>query len=148
MIMEKKGKLINNSDSITVTNYDFTMLSNLIQRLRNGKSVDDKYLNFLNFELHKATKIDSKLISPDFVTMNSVISVVFLDTMKAMELRLVYPQKANFAEGLISVLSPLGCALLGYKAGDVVTYNAPKGEQKVKIEKLVFQPEANGEDLL
>ena len=124
------------------------MLSNLIQRLRNGKSVDDKYLNFLNFELHKAAKIDSKLISPDFVTMNSVISVVFLDTMKAMELRLVYPQKANFAEGLISVLSPLGCALLGYKAGDVVTYNAPKGEQKVKIEKLVFQPEANGEDLL
>ena len=89
--MEKKGKLINNSDSITVTNYDFTMLSNLIQRLRNGKSVDDKYLNFLNFELHKATKIDPKLISPDFVTMNSVISVVFLDTMKAMELRLVYP---------------------------------------------------------
>ena len=148
MSMAKKEQVVTNNDSITVTNYDFTMLTNLIQTLRNGKSVDGKYLKFLDLELAKALKIDSKLITPDFVTMNSVISVIFLDSDKEMELRLVYPHKANFSEGLVSILSPLGCALLGYKAGDVISYNAPKGEQKVKIGKVIFQPEANGEDLL
>jgi regulator of nucleoside diphosphate kinase len=76
------------------------------------------------------------------------MNVVFLDSNKTMELRLVYPQNANFSKGLISVLSPLGCALLGYRAGDVVTFKAPKGEQRVQIEKVIYQPEANGEDLL
>lgn len=136
------------SVTITVTQLDFLRLTKLIQTIRNNKSVDPIYLDFLGLELQKALKIDSKLITPDFVTMNSVLNVFFLDSGKTMELRLVYPQSANFSNGLISVLSPLGCALLGYKAGDVVTFNAPKGEQKVRIEKVIYQPEANGEDLL
>jgi len=134
--------------TITVTQLDFLRLTKLIQTIRNNKSVDPIYLDFLGLELQKALKIDSKLITPDFVTMNSVLNVFFLDSGKTMELRLVYPQSANLSNGLISVLSPLGCALLGYKAGDVVTFNAPKGEQKVRIEKVIYQPEANGEDLL
>jgi len=134
--------------TITVTQLDFLRLTKLIQTIRNNKSVDPVYLEFLGLELQKALKIDSKLITPDFVTMNSVLNVFFLDSGKTMELRLVYPQSANLSNGLISVLSPLGCALLGYKAGDVVTFNAPKGEQKVRIEKVIYQPEANGEDLL
>jgi len=136
------------SVTITVTQLDFLRLTKLIQTIRNNKSVDPIYLDFLGLELQKALKIDSKLITPDFVTMNSVLNVFFLDSGKTMELRLVYPQSANLSNGLISVLSPLGCALLGYKAGDVVTFNAPKGEQKVRIEKVIYQPEANGEDLL
>lgn len=134
--------------TITVTQLDFLRLTKLIQTIRNNKSVDPVYLEFLGLELQKALKIDSKLITPDFITMNSVLNVFFLDSGKTMELRLVYPQSANLSNGLISVLSPLGCALLGYKAGDVVTFNAPKGEQKVRIEKVIYQPEANGEDLL
>mgnify|MGYP001806611102 CR=1 FL=1 len=146
--MAKKRNIIENDVTMTVTQFDFLKLTNLIQTLRDNKSVDTEYLKFLGLELQKALKIDSKLITPDFVTMNSVLNVVFLDTGKTMELRLVYPQNANFSKGLISVLSPLGCALLGYEAGDVVTFKAPKGEQKVKIEKVIYQPEANGEDLL
>jgi regulator of nucleoside diphosphate kinase len=42
----------------------------------------------------------------------------------------------------------LGSALLGYKAGDVVMYKAPKGELKVRIEKVTYQPEAHGKDLI
>lgn len=145
--MAKKENIIEDV-TITVTQLDYLRLTNLIQTLRDNKSVDPEYLKFLGIELKKAAKIDSKSITPDFVTMNSVINVVFLDMGKAMDLRLVYPQNANFSKGLISVLSPLGCALLGYRAGDVVTFKAPKGEQKVRIEKVIYQPEANGEDLL
>lgn len=146
--MTKKEENNKNSVTLTITQLDYLRLTKLIQTLRKNKSFDITYLDFLDIELEKASKTDSKLITPDFVTMNSVINVVFLETKKAMELRLVYPQDANFAKGLISVLSPLGCALLGYKAGDMVTFKAPKGEQIVRIDKVIYQPEANGEDLL
>lgn len=144
--MTKKGSV--NGDTITVTQIDYLRLAALIQTLRNNKSVDPEYLEFLGMELQKALKIDSRQITPDFVTMNSAMNVVFLDSGKTMELRLVYPQKANFSQGLISVLSPLGCALLGYRAGDIVTFRAPKGEQRVRIDKVLYQPEAHGEDLM
>lgn len=146
--MTKKRNITESDGSITVTQLDFIRLTQLIQALRENKSVDIEYLVFLGIELQKALKVDSKLITPDFVTMNSVMNVEFLDGGKTMELRLVYPQEANFSKGLISVLSPLGCALLGYKSGDVVTFKAPKGEQKVRINSVIYQPEANGEFLL
>lgn len=146
--MARKADILEKDVTITVTQLDYLRLTNLIQNLRDSRSVDTEYLKFLGIELKKALKVDSKSITPDFVTMNSVMNVVFLDSNKTMELRLVYPQNANFSNGLISVLSPLGCALLGYRAGDVVTFKAPKGEQRVQIEKVIYQPEANGEDLL
>lgn len=145
--MAKNKNHTETSAAITVTQSDFIRLTHLIQSLRKNKIVDMQYLEFLGIELQRASKIDSKLITPDFVTMNSVMNVVFLESVKTMELRLVYPNEADFSKGLISVLSPLGCALLGYKAGDVVTFKAPKGEQNVRIEKVIYQPEANGEDL-
>jgi regulator of nucleoside diphosphate kinase len=77
--------------------------------------------------------------------MNSVIEVSDCDTNKTMELRLVYPKEANFKLGKISVLSPLGTALLGYKVGSEISYAVPKGVKKMKISKIVYQPEANGE---
>jgi len=146
--MEKKENNTKGVATITVTQVDFNRLTKLIQTLQNNNSVDPQYLQFLSVELQNAVKIDSKLITPNFVTMNSVMNVVFLDSGKTMELRLVYPENANFTKGLISVLSPLGCALLGYKAQDEVIFKAPKGVQKVRIEKVIYQPEANGEDLL
>lgn len=146
--MARKTDILEKDVTITVTQLDYLRLNNLIQNLRDNRSVDAAYLKFLGLELKKAIKVDSKSITPDFVTMNSVMNVVFLDNSKSMELRLVYPQNANFSKGLISVLSPLGCALLGYRAGDIVTFKAPKGEQRVQIEKVIYQPEANGEDLL
>ncbi len=146
--MARKADILEKDVTITVTQLDYLRLNNLIQNLRDNRNVDAAYLKFLGLELKKAIKVDSKSITPDFVTMNSVMNVVFLDSSKSMELRLVYPQNANFPKGLISVLSPLGCALLGYRAGDIVTFKAPKGEQRVQIEKVIYQPEANGEDLL
>jgi len=144
----KEGEITEKNVTITVTQLDFLRLIELLRVQRDNKNVDLEYLKSLGVELQKAVKIDSKLITPDFVTMNSVMNVVFLDSGKAMELRLVYPQNADFSKGLISVLSPLGCALLGYKTGDVVTFKAPKGEQKVRIDQMIYQPEAHGEDLI
>lgn len=136
------------NSTITLTKIDYERLSQLLQSLRGDKSVDQEYLIFLAKELQRAFISDPKKITPDFVTMNSVVEVLFCESGKKMELRLVYPKQADFGKGLISVLSPMGCALLGYKAGDEVIFRAPKGEQRVLIEKVLYQPEANGEDMI
>lgn len=146
--MENRTNKTANTAGITVTQLDYGRLSQLIQSLRDSNTIDPIYLNYLAVELQRAVKVDSGSIAPDFVTMNSIVDIKFLDTGRAMQLRLVYPRNADFGKGLVSVLSPLGCALLGFRAGDVVSFSAPKGEQSVLITQLVYQPEANGEDLI
>lgn len=135
-------------NEIILTEVDYVRLNSLIYRLLGKDNQDIRALNFLNIEIKRAKKIYPKKIMSDFVTMDSHIEVKFLETGKTRELKLVYPQNANYEEGLISVLSPLGCALLGFKAGDSVTFEETGRTQTVRIEKVLFQPEANGEDLL
>jgi len=134
-------------NDIVVTRVDYSRLNSLILNMLDDRSSDLFELNFLNIEIKRATKIDSRRISPEYVTMNSLIEVTFLDIGKSMAIRLVYPQDANYKKGQVSVLSPLGCALLGYRAGDSVSFRAPGGMQTVRIDKVLYQPEANGIDL-
>lgn len=135
-------------NEIILTEVDYVRLNSLIYRLLDEDNQDIRALNFLNIEIKRAKKIYPKKVKPDFVTMDSHIEVKFLETGKTRDLKLVYPQKANYEDGLISVLSPLGCALLGFKAGDSVTFVETGRTQTVRIERVLFQPEANGEDLL
>lgn len=144
---QQTGDCHGGDGSILVTQVDFYRLSKLVKSLHGNSGIDPVYLKFLNLELQKAEKVDSKQITPDFVTMNSLVRIKFPDTGTSMDIRLVYPQNADLSRGLVSVLSPLGCALLGYRVGDVVTFQAPKNIQKVRIDQVLYQPEANGEDL-
>jgi regulator of nucleoside diphosphate kinase len=134
-------------NDIVVTKVDYSRLNSLILNMLDDRSSNLFELNFLNIEIKRAKKIDSRRIDPEYVTMNSLIEVTFLGLGKSMVLRLVYPQDANYRGGQVSVLSPLGCALLGYKVGDSVSFKAPGGMQTVRIDKVIYQPEANGIDL-
>ena len=134
-------------NDIVVTRVDYSRLNTLILNMLDDRSSNLFELNYLNIEIKRAKKIDSKKIDPEYVTMNSLLEVTFLDIGKSMVLRLVYPHESNYKEGHVSVLSPLGCALLGYKAGDSVSFKAPGGTQTVRIDKVIYQPEANGKDL-
>ncbi len=131
---------------IVVTKIDYERLQRVIKLATGDKKIDPRNLLFLSNEIERAEKIDPKTIAPDFVTMHSQIEVNDLDTGKSMILSLVYPEKADFKKGLISVLSPLGCALLGYKSGDIISFDVPAGKKLMKIEKVVYQPEAAGDE--
>ncbi|TWU40076.1 Regulator of nucleoside diphosphate kinase [Novipirellula aureliae] len=58
---------------------------------------------------------------------------------------LVYPRDAKLAEGKISILAPIGTALLGYRVGDIVRWEVPGGPTRLKIEEMIYKP--NGADL-
>ncbi len=132
-------------DIIKVTKLDYVRLNGIISSIKQFNKEASKEVSFLETELTRAKKIDSKKIGAEFVTMNTQVEIVDMDTNKSMTIRLVYPKDADFKKGNISILSPLGSALLGYKTDSVVSFKVPGGLKKMKICNIVFQPEANGD---
>jgi len=112
-----------------------------------GKSVRDKD-NFkeLIAELNRAVIIDDpKIIPPDVITMNSRFIILDVDTKEEKEYTLVFPKDANSEEGKISILAPIGTAVLGYKAGSTIEWQVPAGKRKIRIKEVLYQPEASGD---
>lgn len=95
-------------------------------------------------ELNRAQVVAPTDVPPDVVTMNSKVRLVDLDQGTTHEYTLVYPQDADFSAGKISIVAPIGAALLGYRVGDVVEWEVPAGRRRLRIEELLFQPEAAG----
>ena len=131
--------------NLQITEMDYSRLHTLIKNLMADKKEEVQYLETLAHEIQIAEKVDSRAISPEYVTMNTKLEIVDMDTGRAMQIKLVYPGEADFRQGKVSVLSPLGSALIGYKEGDVVSFNVPRGVKEVRIGKILFQPEAMGE---
>jgi regulator of nucleoside diphosphate kinase len=72
----------------------------------------------LQSELERAEIVAPDEVPPDVITMNSRAQLVDLDTNERMEFTLVLPAQADIEEGKISILAPLGTAMLGYRVGD------------------------------
>lgn len=133
---------------IVVTQFDHDRLSRLVDRLRReGRSPTATGADSLEDELERATIVDSRTVPPNVVTMNSEVEVASLDEVggQTMRLRVVFPAEASPKAGRISVLAPLGLALLGARAGDEVEWTMPGGQRRLRIERVHFQPEAEGQ---
>ena len=76
--------------------------------------------------------------------MNSSVRVSDLGTSKSEVITIVFPSDANYDEGKVSILAPLGTALLGYRVGDVVYWHVPRGIRQLRIDEILYQPEAAG----
>jgi len=131
--------------TIHVTEYDMQLLRKLLEGTQRWNQKDRAYLEHLEDELDRAVTIPSEKIPPNVVTMNSQMRVKDLDTEKEMEIQLVFPSEADFERGKISILAPIGTALIGYRAGDTVEWRVPSGTRRLKIEDVTYQPEAAGD---
>lgn len=126
------------------TSQDHDRLTELI-RSRAGAAKEEAHLRDLQSELDRAKIVDPKTIPPDVVTMNSRVLLKDLDTGEQMTYTLVYPDDANLDEGKISVLAPIGTAVLGYRVGATINWRVPAGLRQLEVEKLLYQPEAAGD---
>jgi regulator of nucleoside diphosphate kinase len=79
---------------------------------------------------------------PDVVTLHSTVRIRDLDTGRSVVYTVVFPTEADTAQRRISVLAPIGTALIGYRVGDVIEWATPGGERRLRVEAALFQPEA------
>ena len=100
-------------------------------------------LRLLENELKRARIVAPAEVPPDVITMNSRAELLGLESGERMEFTLVFPADENVSDGKISVLAPLGTAMLGYRAGDEFVWHVPHGLRRLKVTKLQFQPEAS-----
>ncbi|MEO6872331.1 MAG: nucleoside diphosphate kinase regulator [Chthoniobacterales bacterium] len=99
-------------------------------------------LSALERELKRADVVAAEEIPEDVITMNSRAELLDLDSRERMQFTLVLPRDARIEEGKISVLAPLGTAILGYRVGDKFQWRVPYGVRRLKVTGVSFQPEA------
>ena len=130
---------------IRVTEFDLERLKKLLADAQRTKYRGSDYLTKLQMELDRAKVVKPKKVPSDVITMNSKVTVVDLDTGKEETYTLVFPEDANAAQGKISVLAPIGTAMLGYEVGDTFEWEVPAGKRRLQVKSILYQPEAAGD---
>ena len=131
--------------TIYITKFDLERLEELLAVAGEFSYRDRGDLEELEAELQKGKLVDSKEVPPNVVTMNSRVRLVDVDKDQPMVFTLVFPKDADIDAGKLSILSPIGTAIFGYSVGDVIEWRVPAGIRRIKIEEVLYQPEAAGD---
>ncbi len=130
---------------IYITKADIKKLRNLIAGVKMSGSKSRANLDALEKELNRAKVVDAKRIPEEVITMNSRVRLCDLASGEEMIYTIVYPSDASAEHNKISILAPIGTALLGYRVGDVVEWTVPSGARSLKIQEVLYQPESVGD---
>lgn len=133
---------MNTKPNIIISSLDAERLEKLIASLPKNAFPGKEELET---ELDRATVVDPKDVPPNVVTMNSTVKFMTESSSKEFCLTLVYPTDYD-AGGTISILAPVGSALLGLSEGDEIEWPKPGGGVlRVTIKEVTYQPERSGE---
>jgi regulator of nucleoside diphosphate kinase len=130
---------------IVVTALDQNRLRNLLEGFRRWHARDRAHVDRLEAELDRAEIVLPVDVPYDVVTMNSEVTVRDMDSYEEMTFAVVFPSDADVNRQRISILAPLGTAVLGYRVGDTIEWTVPGRRRRLKIERVLFQPEAAGQ---
>lgn len=131
------------SPTLTINELDLERLEELLERPEFRQLATARALTE---ELDRATLVSPKDMPADVVTMNSQVRFRDLSDNSTHVRTLVYPQRADSAADTLSVLAPLGAALLGLSAGQEINWRLPGGgNTNLRVEEILYQPEAAGE---
>jgi regulator of nucleoside diphosphate kinase len=123
---------------IFITKIDAAKLRGLLAAFAAAQR-DQGHLDELALELERAYVVEGSDLPSDVVTMHARVQVADLSTGERQELELVFPGQADVSARRVSVLAPIGTALLGYRTGDEVEWLTPGGLRRLRIEN-VSQP--------
>jgi regulator of nucleoside diphosphate kinase len=132
-------------NTLIINRLDYARIKKSISDAKQFKSLSNMEAEKLIAELESAKIVEPTDIPSDVVTMNSVVKLSFLNNDKQVEFQIVYPNEANLKENKISIFSPIATALIGYKVKDEIEWLVPAGLTKIRIDKIVYQPEAAGD---
>ena len=130
---------------IQVTNFDMGRLFAMIEQLRKQGFAEPANLDKLEEELARCDEVDSGDVAADVVTMNSRVTLRDIASGQTLSMTLVFPHEADASAHRLSVLAPLGTAILGYRVGDTIDWAMPSGVRQYRILAIDYQPEAAGD---
>lgn len=131
------------SPAIVISSLDLERIENL---LKQPPHRDSPGAAALSAELARANVLDPADMPGDVITMNSVVTFVDESSNESREISLVYPRDADSSVNRISVLAPVGSAMLGLRVGQSIDWNVPGGRTlRLRVTGLSFQPEASGQ---
>jgi len=133
-----------NRRNIILSSLDVKRIRKYIEDAKQRGKLSDFEIQRLVYEVNTAEIREPHDIPDNIVTMNSEINFSFINLSKQGKIKIVYPDLADVKKGKISIFSPIANALLGHKEGDVIDWIGPMGEMNMRIEKIVYQPEAAG----
>lgn len=128
------------SKDIYITSIDKERIEKFLNKML------DKPLKKLEYEINRAIVVTPQQISGDVITMNSRVLLQLDD--EDMEISLVYPADADMGAAKVSIFSPIGTAIIGYRVGDIIEWEVPSGTSKIYIKRILYQPEASGNYLI
>jgi len=135
MVMKKK---------ILITDNDYQRLIGLIGFTTETNKMPERVAQLFR-ALRDAERVSPEHVPETVVTMNSRVLLKDLSNRREAELTITYPQDADHRERKVSVFSSIGTALLGMRAGDVVSWEVPAGHGNFQILKVTYQPESVGD---
>ena len=130
--------------TIIVTAADRRRLGSMLDQQRELGLERRRLLDDLEHEIERAEVVEPWEVPNNVITMNSTVKLRDLDSGEEFEWTLVYPSGTNTNEGRVSVLAPVGTALIGYREGDVVEWPVPGGQIRLRVEEVLYQPERVG----
>lgn len=134
----------NETKQIILTDDNFHQLKELIREYRASWRTYAPYLNAVERELERARIVASSAVPRNVVTLNSRVRLRDLRSEEQMTYTLVMPDQADIDEQRLSVLAPLGTAILGTRAGSIIRWPVPAGVRTIRVERVLHQPEADG----
>ena len=131
--------------TIRITEFDLERLKKLLNEAKYTEYRKSQYLEKLQMELSRAEIVSPQNVPGGVITMNSTVCLLDLDTGEEEIYTLVFPEDAELGQGKISILAPIGTAMLGYEVGDVFEWEVRAGKRRLRVEKILYQPEASGD---
>ena len=132
-----------NSPRVVLSRFDRDRLERLLEKV--GPRPD---LAALREEIERAEIVEPEAVPRNVVTMNSVVRFVDEDSGNESEVKLVFPGHADVEANRVSVLTPVGSALLGLSVGDSIDWPLPKGRRRrLRVVAVTYQPEAAGDPI-
>ncbi len=124
-----------------ITQPDRDRLVDLVKNYNPPRALGNARMELMT-RVNAATIVSPEVVPQTVVTMNSIVELIDVSNGESVTYALVYPPDANVDRLKISVLAPLGVAMLGKSEGDVVAFTVPAGTKRYLIRKVVYQPEA------
>lgn len=132
-------------EPILMTSYDHERLCELVEDSLRGDIQNRADIVALEQELERAVLVDESEFPTDVVTMNSKLLVIDIESNEELDLCIVFPPAADLAGGRISVLAPVGLAMLGSREGEEIAWKTPRGVRRLRVDHVKYQPEASGD---